>query len=150
MASPCVPWELSGGCPRRAVTRVSGMQARSDVCSEIRLAMMPPVLTNGLSLFRDSQQRRGQRWKKPMRSLVASLPPGSCVQHSPGECWAGQGSSYSLPSVCLHVGLGARHRSGLAPAHTQVAGAVVQMVSTLRPLLGSGFLHGAPLSSAAV
>lgn len=36
--------------------------------------MMPPVLTNGLSLISDSWQRRGQQWKKPMRSLAASLP----------------------------------------------------------------------------
>lgn len=56
------------------VTQVSGMQARSDVCSEMRLVMMPPVLTNGLSSVSDSGQWRGQWWKEPMRSLAASLP----------------------------------------------------------------------------
>lgn len=70
----CFPWELSGGCWSHVVTQVSGSAARSDVCSEMRLAMMPLVLTNGLSLISDSWQQRGQQWKKPMRSLAASLP----------------------------------------------------------------------------
>lgn len=79
-----------GSCLSRAVTRVSGMRARSDVCSEMRLAMMPPVLTNGLSLLCDSRQR----WKKPMRSLAAPLSPGSCTQPPPRASPGGQGSSY--------------------------------------------------------
>lgn len=80
------PGEPSGGCLSRAVTRVAGMRARSDVCSEMRLAMMPPVLTNGLSLLCDSRQR----WKKPMRSLAASLPRELHAASTPSLAgWAG-------------------------------------------------------------
>lgn len=62
------------------------MRARSDVCSEMRLAMMPPVLTNGLSLLCDSRQR----WKKPMRSLAASLPGELHAASTPSLAgWAG-------------------------------------------------------------
>lgn len=78
------------------------------------------------------------------RSLA--LPWEPCVAFTQGVLgWAGL---LLQPPVCLRVGLGAWHRSDSVPAHTWGAGPVVQMVSTLRPLCGSGFLHGVLLSSA--
>lgn len=125
-----------GSCLSRAVTRVSGMRARSDVCSEMRLAMMPPVLTNGLSLLCDSRQR----WKKPMRSLAAPLSPGSCTQPPPRASPGGQGSSYQ-PGVCgFWCTARLWHSSGTAPEHLGIV-PMVQAASSLQPLLGAGFLR---------
>lgn len=143
----CIPWELPGACLSRAVTWVSGMQARSDVCSEMRLAMMPPVLTNGLSLISDSWQLRAE--VEETHEVTHNLSPQGAAQNfHPVPFWMGWAPVHIqidgglfLPAWpdCLCAGEGAWHNSSTAP---------VKLLSIWEPapwcrwseyLLGTGF-----------